>query len=211
MWYHARPDLSLKPALEELARRDDDIAAAYTLCGLPATRNRKPGFPGLVRIIVGQQVSAGAAAAISGQLETLVPAMTPEAMLKTTEARLRRAGLSRAKIVYIKNLAREIDSSRLDLTAIARMDDDAAMVALRAHKGIGRWSAELYLLFSLKRPDVWPAGDLAVRMALKKLKRLKAAPDEKRMDRIAEPWRPYRSAAALFLWHYYRHPGIPGI
>ena len=211
MWYHAKPDLSLKPALDELARRDKDIAKAYAICGLPATRNRKPGFPGLVRIIVGQQVSAGAAAAIAGRLEALVPAITPEAMLKATEARLRKAGLSGSKIAYIKNLAREIESGRFDLADVHRMDDDAAMAALRAHKGIGRWSAELYLLFSLKRPDVWPAGDLAVRMALKRLKRLKSDPDEKRMDRIAEPWRPYRSAAALFLWHYYRHPGVPGV
>ncbi len=210
MWYHAKPDQSLKPALDELARRDADIAKAYAICGLPATRNRKPGFPGLVRIIIGQQVSAGAAAAIAGRLEALVPAITPAAMLKATEVRLRKAGLSGSKIAYIKNLAREIESGRFDLAAIHRMDDDAAQAALRAHKGIGRWSAELYLLFSLKRPDVWPAGDLAVRMALKRLKRLRSVPDEKRMDRIAEPWRPYRSAAALFLWHYYRHPGIPG-
>ena len=211
MWYRAKPDRSLKPALDELARRDPDIAKAYALCGLPAMRDRKPGYPGLVRIIVGQQVSAGAAAAIAGRLEALVPAITPEAMLKATEARLRKAGLSGSKIAYIKNLAREIETGRFDLAAVHRMDDDTAMAALRAHKGIGRWSAELYLLFSLKRPDVWPAGDLAVRMALKRLKRLRSDPDEERMDRIAEPWRPYRSAAALFLWHYYRHPGIPGV
>ncbi|MBM3564914.1 MAG: DNA-3-methyladenine glycosylase 2 family protein [Alphaproteobacteria bacterium] len=211
MWYHAKPDRSLAPALEELARRDADIAKAYAICGLPATRNRKPGFPGLVRIIVGQQVSAGAAAAISGRLEALVPDITPGAMLKATEARLRKAGLSRSKILYIRNLAQEIDCGRFDLAALERMPDDEAMAALRAHKGIGRWSAELYLLFSMKRPDIWPAGDLAVRMALKRMKRLRSVPDEKRMDRIAEPWRPFRSAAALFLWHYYRHPGISGV
>ena len=210
MWYHPKPDLSLKPALEELSRRDADIARAFAICGLPETRNRKPGFPGLVRIIVGQQVSAGAARAIAGRLDAAVATITPVAMLKATDARLRKAGLSRSKIAYIKGLARAIEAGLLDLEAIARQDDDAAMASLRAHKGIGRWSAELYLLFSLRRPDVWPAGDLAVRMALKRLKRLRVVPDEKRMDRIAEPWRPHRSAAALFLWHYYRHPGIPG-
>ena len=210
MWYHPEPDLSLKPALEEISRRDADIARAFAVCGLPETRNRKPGFPGLVRIVVGQQVSAGAARAIAERLDAAVAPITPVAMLKATDTRLRKAGLSRSKIAYIKGLARAIEAGLLDLEAIARQDDDEAMASLRVHKGIGRWSAELYLLFSLRRPDVWPAGDLAVRMALKRLKRLRAVPDEKRMDRIAEPWRPYRSAAALFLWHFYRHPGIPG-
>jgi DNA-3-methyladenine glycosylase II len=208
MWYHPRPDLSLKPALEELSRRDADIARAYAVCGLPETRNRKPGFPGLVRIVVGQQVSAGAARAIAERLDAAVAPITPAAMLKATDARLRKAGLSRAKIAYLKGLARAVEDGALDLDAIARQDDDEAMANLRAHKGIGRWSAELYLLFSLRRPDVWPAGDLAVRTAVKRLKKLRAVPDENRMDRIAEPWRPYRSAAALFLWHYYRHPGV---
>jgi len=208
MWYHPRPDLSLKPALEELSRRDADIARAYAVCGVPETRNRKPGFPGLVRIVVGQQVSAGAARAIAERLDAAVSPITPAAMLKATDARLRKAGLSRAKIVYLRGLARAIEEGALDLDAIARQDDAEATASLRAHKGIGRWSAELYLLFSLRRPDVWPAGDLAVRAAVKRLKKLRALPDEKRMDRIAEPWRPYRSAAALFLWHYYRHPGV---
>ncbi len=208
MWYHPRPDLSLKPALEELSRRDADIARAYAVCGVPETRNRKPGFPGLVRIVVGQQVSAGAARAIAERLDAAVSPITPAAMLKATDARLRKAGLSRAKIVYLRGLARAIEEGALNLDAIARQDDAEATASLRAHKGIGRWSAELYLLFSLRRPDVWPAGDLAVRAAVKRLKKLRALPDEKRMDHIAEPWRPYRSAAALFLWHYYRHPGV---
>ena len=210
MWYHPKPDLSLKAALEELCRRDPDIARAFAVCGLPETRDRKPGFPGLVRIIVGQQVSAGAARAIAGRLDQAVSPITPAVLLKATDARLRRVGLSRSKVAYIKGIARAIETGALDLDAIARQGDDEAMASLRAYKGIGRWSAELYLLFSLRRPDVWPAGDLAVRMALKRLKRLRVVPDEKRMDRIAEPWRPHRSAAALFLWHYYRHPGIPG-
>ncbi len=210
MWYHPRPDLSLRPALEELSRRDADIARAYAVCGLPETRNRKPGFPGLVRIVIGQQVSAGAARAIAERLDAAVAPITPAAMLKATDARLRKSGLSRAKIAYLKGLARAVETGALDFDSIARQDDEAAMAILRRHKGIGRWSAELYLLFSLRRPDVWPAGDLAVRMALKRLKKLRVAPDEKRMDKIAEPWRPYRSAAALFLWHYYRHPGLPG-
>lgn len=208
MWYHPKPDVSLKPALEELSRRDADIARAYAVCGLPETRNRKPGFPGLVRIVVGQQVSASAARAIAERLDAAVSPITPAAMIKTTDARLRKAGLSRSKVIYLKGLAHAIESGALDLDAIARQDDAAAMASLRAHKGIGRWSAELYLLFSLRRPDVWPAGDLAVQAAVRRLKNLRAMPDEKRMDRIAEPWRPFRSAAALFLWHYYRHPGV---
>jgi DNA-3-methyladenine glycosylase II len=208
MWYHPEPDLSLRPVLEELSRRDADIARAYAICGLPETRNRKPGFPGLVRIVIGQQVSAGAARVIAERLDAALSPITPEVMLRATPARLRKAGLSRAKIAYLKGLARAIETGALDFDAIARQDDAEAMASLRAHKGIGRWSAELYLLFSLRRPDVWPAGDLAVRAAVRRLKRLRAVPDEKRMDRIAEPWRPHRSAAALFLWHYYRHPGV---
>jgi DNA-3-methyladenine glycosylase II len=208
MWYHPEPDLSLRPVLEELSRRDADIARAYAICGLPETRNRKPGFPGLVRIVIGQQVSAGAARVIAERLDAALSPITPEVMLRATPARLRKAGLSRAKIAYLKGLACAIETGALDFDAIARQDDAEAMASLRAHKGIGRWSAELYLLFSLRRPDVWPAGDLAVRAAVRRLKRLRAVPDEKRMDRIAEPWRPHRSAAALFLWHYYRHPGV---
>ena len=210
MWYHPKPDLSLKSALEELSRRDTDIARAFAVCGLPETRDRNPGFPGLVRIVIGQQVSAGAARAIAERLDAAVAPITPAAILKATDARLRKSGLSRAKNAYLKGLARAIETGALDLEEIGFQDDQAAMAILRRHKGIGRWSAELYLLFSLRRPDVWPAGDLAVRMALKRLKRLRVVPDEKRMDRIAEPWRPYRSAAALSLWHFYRHPGIPG-
>lgn len=209
MWYRPKPDRDLVPALEALSARDPDIAEAYAVCGLPPRRRRRPGFVGLARIVTAQQVSAGAARAIFGRLSDLVRPFTAEALLLAGEDDLRAAGLSRAKVVYLRALAADVVSGRIDLKRLKDMDDAAAISHLCQAKGIGRWSAELYLLFSLRRPDIWPAGDLAVQVALKKLKRLRKHPDEKRMDRIAEAWRPHRSAAALFLWHYYRHPGVP--
>lgn len=209
MWYRPKPDHDLAPALEALSASDRDIAEAYAVCGLPPRRRRRPGFAGLARIVTAQQVSAGAARAIFGRLGGLVSPFTPEVLLATRDEDLRAAGLSRAKVVYLRALAEDMIAGRIDLKGLGKMDDTEAIAHLCQAKGIGRWSAELYLLFSMRRPDVWPAGDLAVQVALKKLKRLRKHPDERRMDRIAEAWRPYRSAAALFLWHYYRHPGVP--
>lgn len=201
-------DESLRPALEALAERDQDIAAAYTACGLPPVRGTPVGFAGLIHTIVGQQVSAAAARAIMARLEAAARPMTPRALLKLDEEALRRVGLSRPKVRYCRGLAEDLSSGRLDLAEVHELDDAEAIERITRVKGLGRWSAECYLLFALKRPDIWPADDLAVQTAMQRLKRLAARPTTKVMDRLAEPWRPHRSAAARLLWHSYRHPGL---
>ena len=201
-------DESLRPALEALSECDRHIAAAYAHCGLPPVRSSPDGFAGLLHVIVCQQVSAAAGRAIIGRLEAAVRPMTPKSLLKLDDAALRAVGLSRSKMRYCRGLAEDLASGRLDLAEIHRLDDVAAIERITQVKGLGRWSAECYLLFALKRPDIWPADDLAVQAAMQRLKRLKQRPSTKEMDRLAEPWRPHRSAAARFLWHYYRHPGL---
>lgn len=204
----APPDESLRPALDALAARDRDIAAAYERCGLPPVRSNPDGFAGLLHVIVCQQVSAAAGRAILARLEAAVRPMTPKTLLKLDDEVLRAVGLSRPKMRYCRGLAEDLASGRLDLVTVRELDDAAAIEQITRVKGLGRWSAECYLLFALKRPDVWPADDLAVQTAMQRLKGLAARPTTKEMDSLAEPWRPYRSAAARLLWHYYRHPGL---
>lgn len=202
------PDESLRAPLDALAALDDDMARAYRACGLPPRRRRPQGFTGLVHIIVSQQVSVHAARAIVGRLEAACSSLTPESVRALGEDGLRAQGLSRPKVRYVLSLADDVSAGRIDFDAIDSLDDDGVIDHLIQAKGVGRWSAEIYLLFALVRPDVWPAADLAIQEALKRLKRLKRRPDEARTRKLAKPWQPYRSAAARFLWHYYHHPGI---
>jgi len=204
----APPDESLRPALEALAARDADLAAAYRLCGLPPVRRSPAGFPGLIRMIVGQQVSTASAAAIIARLEAACPPLSAEAFLGLDDAALRAVGFSRQKVRYGRALAEAIAAGRLDIAGLPDLDDESALAALVAVPGIGRWTAEIYLLFALRRPDVWPADDLAVVKAVQAVKGLEARPDRKVMRRLGEAWRPHRSAAARLFWHYYRHAGV---
>lgn len=205
----APPDLSLRPALRALARRDPDIARAYRDCGLPPDRRRPPGFASLMQIIMAQQVSAHSAKAIIDRLSAAADPLTPETFLAFDEDDLKAIGLSRQKMRYGRALSEDVLTGHLDLDGLVALDDDAILAELCRAKGIGRWTAEVYMLFALGRPDVWPAGDLAVQVAVQRLKGLEARPSLAEMDAIAEAWRPYRSAAARFLWHFYRHPGVP--
>lgn len=202
-------DSALRPALDALAARDPDIARHYAACGLPPVRRRPVGFSGLLQIVMAQQVSAQSAAAIIGRLTAAARPLTPEAFLALDETALRGIGLSRQKMRYGRALAEDVVAGRIDFRAVRRMDDETAIAHLVQAKGIGRWSAEVYLLFALQRPDVWPADDLAVQVAVQTLKGLSDRPRGDAMRALAEPWRPFRSAAARFLWHMYRHPGVP--
>jgi len=202
------PDETLRPALEALAAADADIAVAYGRCGLPPERGSAPGFAGLIRMIAGQQVSVASARAIIQRLEARVDPLTAEVFLAASDDDLRAAGFSRPKVRYGRLLAEAIAGGALDIDGLAGLDDEAAIVALTSVKGIGRWTAEIYLLFALRRPDVLPAGDLALCVAAQHLKKLDARPDPKTMRTLGEAWRPHRSAAARFLWHLYRHPGV---
>ncbi len=202
------PDESLRGDLEVLAGRDRDLARAYEACGLPPERRSPLGFAGLIRIIVGQQVSTASAAAILSRLAEVLPELEAQAFLALDDERLAAVGFSRAKIAYGRALAGAVASGYLDPAGLAHLADEEAIAHLTAIKGIGRWTAEIYLLFALRRPDVWPAGDLAVVKAVQSLKALDSRPSAADMDRLAAPWRPHRSAAARLLWHYYRHAGV---
>ncbi len=202
------PDERLRPAMEALAARDPDIAEAYARCGLPPERSSEPGFAGLIRMIAGQQVSVQSARAIIGRLEERVDPLTAGQFLKASEEDLKAVGLSRPKLRYGRILAEEIASGALDIDGLAGLEDDVAIAELTRVKGIGQWTAEIYLLFALGRPDVWPVGDLALCVAAQHLKKLEDRPEPRSMLALGEAWRPYRSTVARFLWHLYRHPGV---
>ncbi|MCH9013872.1 MAG: DNA-3-methyladenine glycosylase 2 family protein [Proteobacteria bacterium] len=204
-----RPDESLRPALEALSACDPDIARHYRAYGLPPRRRRPEGFAGLIHIIAAQQLSAASANAIIARLEAAASPLAPETFLALDDAALKATGLSRPKARYGRALAEDLLAGRIDLDGLAELDDAAAIERLVQAKGIGLWSAEIYLLFALGRPDVWPADDLAVQEGVRRLKGLEARPGQKEMDVIAEPWRPYRTAAAIFIWHYYKNAPPP--
>lgn len=195
---------TIREAMDMLAGRDADIARALAAVGYPAPRIREPGFPALISIIAGQQVSASAAAAIRGRLAAAVSPLTPENFLVAGEDTLRAVGLSGRKIEYGQGIAEAMRSGALDARKLARLDDDAVVATLTALRGLGRWSAEIYMLFALQRLDVWPAEDLAIQEALRRLKGLDARPARAASEEIVASWRPWRGVAALFLWHYYK-------
>lgn len=197
------PDF-VRESLDELAQRDTDLAGALRAVGYPEPRNREPGFGALLNIIAGQQVSTHAATAIRDRLFAAVDPMTPENFLGASDETLRAVGLSRRKIEYGRGIAEEMRTGRLDAEALSAASDDEVVAALTALRGLGRWSADIYMLFALRRPDVWPAEDLAIQEALRRLKGLEGRPLRPQSEAIVELWRPWRGVAALFLWHYYK-------
>lgn len=199
---------ALAAALEALAARDADLHAALAAVGPPPPRDLAPGFAGLVRIIIGQQVSAAVARVFWARMQATFDPLTPAALLEAPPQALRALGLSQRKAEYAQALAAEVLEGRLDLERLPSLDDEQAIAELVRLRGIGRWTAEIYLLFALGRLDVWPAADLALAVALQRLKRLKLRPDPERVLRLARPWRPYRGAAAHLLWHYYARTPI---
>jgi DNA-3-methyladenine glycosylase II len=194
----------LATALDAIAAREPAMAAALARIGYPEPRGRPRGAGTMMRAIVGQQVSVKAAASIWNKLEAACGGdMDDHARIAATPVEvLRGAGLSGQKASYVHALAAAVASGDLDFGALPA-DDEAAIAALTAVKGIGRWSAEIYLLFAEGRPDIFPAGDLAVQIELGKILGLEARPTEKRTRELVEPWRPHRGALAVFLWHHY--------
>lgn len=190
--------------LDALALNDGDVAVALLRIGYPEPRIRDPGFATLLRIIVGQQLSTRSAAALWRKLEAMAGAeINPACFVVLDDAALRACGFSARKMEYGRALAAAVAGGSLSLEALATMDEEAAVVALCALRGFGRWSAEVYLLFALGRDDVFPAGDLALQIAWQRLKRLDKRPDERRLRELAAAWAPFRGAGAVFLWHYY--------
>ncbi len=193
----------LTAALDSLAAAEPAFAAALGRVGYPAPRIRERGYATLLRTIVGQQVSVKAADAVWRKLEALVgDATDPVAIAAASDEALRACGFSRQKSSYAKSLAEEVTSGRLDLDNLPA-DDEEAIAALVRVKGIGRWSAEIYLLFAEGRTDIWPAGDLAVQIEVGRILGHDARPSEKLTRQLAEAWRPHRGAAAIFAWHHY--------
>jgi len=193
----------LRTALDALSQREPAIAAAIVRAGYPEPRIRARGYATLLRTIVGQQVSTKAAESVWRKLEGIVGSLDdPGNIARASDEQLREAGLSRQKASYARSLADEVTSGRLDLDTLP-VDDEEAVAALVRVKGIGRWSAEVYLLFAEGRPDIWPAGDLAVQIEIGRLLGHEARPSEQLTRELAEAWRPHRGAAAIFAWHHY--------
>jgi DNA-3-methyladenine glycosylase II len=193
----------LRVSLDALAAAEPAFAAALAQSGYPAPRIRQRGYQTLLRTIVGQQVSVRAADAVWRKLEALVgDATDAHAIIAASDEALRACGFSRQKSAYAKSLADEVTSGRLDLDDLP-VDDEAAIAQLVRVKGIGRWSAEIYLLFAEARGDVWPAGDLAVQIALGRILGHDTRPGEKLVRDLSEAWRPHRGALAIFTWHHY--------
>ena len=194
---------SIRAAVEALAQRETAFANVVERHGIPEPRRSDPGAHTLLRTIVGQQVSVAAARSMWSKLEAAYGS-PPElaAILKASDEDLRAAGISRQKAGYVRSLAELVLSGELDLHSLPTDDEDAVALLTRI-KGIGRWSAEIYLLFAEGRPDVWPAGDLAVQVEIGRLMGLDGKPSEKYLREIGERWRPHRGAAAILAWHSY--------
>jgi DNA-3-methyladenine glycosylase II len=193
----------LVDAVEELGRRDPDLAGIIERHGPPPLWDRRPGFETLVAIVLEQQVSLGSAAAALARLRAAAGGIDPAGVAALGEPGARAAGLTRQKARFVVGLATATLGGELDLEALATLDDDAARVTLMALVGVGRWTADIYLLMALCRPDIWPDGDLALATALARLKALDRRPTAEEQRGIVETWRPWRAVGARLLWHAY--------
>lgn len=203
----ALTDASLARAVARLAERDAELARVASEFGPPSMWGREPGFASLVRIMLGQQVSLASADATYERLLAAASPLTPAALLALSDETLRRAGFSRQKTVYARHLASLVESGELDFDALKEMTDDEVRAQLLKVKGVGPWTAEIYMLMAMRRPDAWPSGDLALQIAAQELKGLPARPSPAELDALAESWRPLRAVAARLLWsHYLNRP-----
>ena len=196
-------DEILTRGLGYLTQQDPDFERVVARLGPPPLWAREPGFGGLLRTILGQQVSeTSARRAFSRLLETASP-LTPERFLELDDAALKKVGFSRQKARYGRVLAEAVASGALDLGGLEALEDDAVRAELTRLPGLGPWTADVYLLMSLRRPDVWPVGDLAIVLGVQHLKGLAEKPTKGELVALAEPWRPWRSVAARLVWHHY--------
>jgi len=201
----------LLAAVEQLAVRDADLAGIVARHGPPPLWDREPGFATLLHIVLEQQVSLASARAAFDRLRVAADPLTPTRFLALTDAELLAIGFSRQKARYGRALAEAVESRALDLDALPRLDDDAVHKALQAIPGIGPWTSTIYLLMVLGRPDVWPAGDMALQAAVAEVKGLDHRPEAVEMAALGAVWRPWRSVAARLFWHdYLARRGRPG-
>jgi DNA-3-methyladenine glycosylase II len=190
-------------AVRELSERDADLAAVIKKYGMPPLWTREPGFPTLVYIILEQQVSLASARSLYARLQDAVRPFTPGRFLKLSEAEMRRLGFSRQKAHYTRLLAEAIRRKEFALHKLHELEDEIAREQLTALKGIGPWTADIYLLSALRRPDIWPVGDLALATAVQEVKRLRKRPSPEKLEIMSIPWRPWRAVAARLFWHAY--------
>jgi len=198
------PPAEVRDLIACLCATDADFGRIQSHAGPLVWRTRTPGFPGLLQAITAQQISNQAAAAIWARLRVIDGALDPAGLLHLADETLRGAGLSRPKIAHARELATACLDCRLDFPAILALPDEEAVAAIASVRGLGRWTAEVYLLFAHARPDVFPAGDVALQASIAHLKGLDARPSERAMRAMAEHWRPARSIAARLLWHHWR-------
>jgi len=194
---------SLLRATRELSARDPDLAGVVETFGPPPLWARETGFPTLIHIILEQQVSLASAKAAYDRLLVATGRLVPERFLALRNEEPKTIGFSRQKTTYGRALAEAILDGRLDLALIETLDDAEAKAQLTAIKGIGSWTADIYLLMVLRRPDTWPSGDLALAVAVQRVKRLRKRPTPERLQKFGEAWRPWRAVAARILRHYY--------
>ena len=199
-----RPPPDAQRALDLLVIQDPDMAGILERAGPLPWRSRAPGFPGLLQAIVAQLISNAAASAIWNRLRAEPGALDPVTFLALPDEPLRAAGLSRPKVAHAKALATAFVDRTLDAEALGQMDDATAIRTIVSVRGLGPWTAEIYLLFALGRLDVFPAGDVALAAAAADLKKLAKRPDPAALRTLAEMWRPHRSLAARLLWHHWR-------
>jgi DNA-3-methyladenine glycosylase II len=196
---------TLSEGARALAARDPDLARIQERLGVPPLWGRRPGFSTLVRIILEQQVSLSAARTLFRRVTLRLGGMTPRIVVAAGESGLRDLGLTRQKARYCHGLAARIVEGDLDLPRVARLPDDAGRSILLSLPGIGPWSVDIYYLMALRRPDVWPRGDLALAAALQEIKRMRRLPAAETQLALAARWSPWRSIAARFLWAHYLH------
>ncbi len=199
----------IRKALDAAAGQDRDVARAVKLVGYPEPRRRPEGFETLLRVIVGQQLSIVAAATIHERLQQSIGEdRSPERLLRMRETTLQKAGLSRPKVRYARALARMLVDGDLDTAALRSMSDEEAMTSIQSVPGLGLWSAQIYVMFSLGRVDIWPLGDIGLLNGLQKIKRLPERPTPGKEEPLIEPFRPHRSALALLAWKCAHSPAL---
>jgi DNA-3-methyladenine glycosylase II len=194
---------SLLQAVQALVARDRDLAGIVERFGPPPLWKRKPGFQTLIYIILEQQVSLASARSAYEKLIKTTKTLTPASFLGLSDAELKSIGFSRQKTSYGRNLAAAMIEGSLDLSELSDLDDDRAKEQLMKIKGVGSWTADIYLLMALGRPDVWPSGDLALAAAIQKVKGIAARPSAKELVEMSLNWQPWRAVAARILWHFY--------
>ena len=195
--------LTLLKGVRDLAKRDEDFARIVSTYGPPPLWEREQGFHTLIHIILEQQVSLASAKAAYNRLEEAVSPLTPRNFLRLKDEELKQIGFSRQKTIYGRDLANAIMVGSLDLPVLGKLEDEEAKEQLMKVKGIGSWTADIYLLMALGRPDIWPKGDLALVVAIQRIKGWVRRPTPEEVGNMSDEWQPWRAVAARLLWHFY--------